>query len=93
MILSLVPAFFIRKRDTPYKVCVVSATSATQADGVVIPTTAGSSNTSGSDGEYEADTNIQVTIKGTDLETASSGDGVKTIKVFAQNAAGTWSVA
>ena len=76
-----------------YKVCVVSATSATQADGVVIPTTAGSSNTSGSDGEYEADTNIQVTIKGTDLETASSGDGVKTIKVFAQNAAGTWRVA
>lgn len=76
-----------------YKVCVVSSTSATQADGTVIPITAGSVNTSGSDGEYEADTNIQVTIKGTDLETASSGDGVKIIKVFAQNAAGTWSVA
>lgn len=76
-----------------YKVCVVSSTSATQADGTVIPTAAGSINTSGSDGEYEADTNIQVTIKGTDLVTASSGDGVKIIKVFAQNAAGTWSVA
>ena len=62
-------------------------------DGTVIPTTAGSTNTSGSDGGYEADTNIQVTIKGTDLETASSGDGVKIVKVFVRNAAGTWSVA
>ena len=76
-----------------YKVCVVSSTSATQDTGTVIPTDAGSINTSGSDGSYEADTNIQVTIKGTDLATASSGDGLKIIKVFAQNAAGTWSVA
>lgn len=76
-----------------YKVCVVSSTSATQDTGTVIPTTSGSINTSGSDGSYEADTNIQVTIKGTDLATASSGDGLKIIKVFAQNAAGTWSVA
>ena len=76
-----------------YKVCVVSSTSATQDTGTVIPTEAGSINTSGSDGSYEADTNIQVTIKGTDLATASSGDGLKIIKVFAQNAAGTWSVA
>ena len=76
-----------------YKVCVVSSTSATQDAGTVIPTTSGSINTSGSDGSYEADTNIQVTIKGTDLATASSGDGLKIIKVFAQNAAGTWSVA
>lgn len=76
-----------------YKVCVVASSSATQADGTVIPTTAGSTNTSGSEGGYEADTNIQVTIKGTDLETASSGDGVKIVKVFVRNAAGTWSVA
>ena len=76
-----------------YKVCVVSSTSATQDTGTVIPTTSGSINTSGSDGSYEADTNIQVTIKGTDLAAASSGDGLKIIKVFAQNAAGTWSVA
>lgn len=59
----------------------------------VIPTTSGSTNTSGSEGGYEADTNIQVTINGTDLETASSGDGVKIVKVFVRNAAGTWSVA
>lgn len=76
-----------------YKVCVVASPSATQADGTVIPTTAGSINTSGSDGDYEASTNIQVTIKGTDLETASSGDGVKIVKVFVRNSAGTWSVA
>ena len=74
-----------------YKVCVVPATSSTQEAGAVIPTTAGSINTSGSEGSYEADTNIQVTITGTDLKTASSGDGTKIVKVFVRNAAGTWS--
>ena len=76
-----------------YKVCVVPAASSTQEAGTVIPTDGGSSNTSGSAGGYEADTNIQVTITGADLETASSGDGVKIVKVFVRNAAGTWSVA
>lgn len=74
-----------------YKVCVVPATSSTQEAGTVIPTTAGSINTSGDDGGYQADTNIQVTITGTDLKTASSGDGTKIVKVFVRNAAGTWS--
>lgn len=76
-----------------YKVCVVPATSSTQDAGTVIPTTAGSINTSGTsdDEPYEANTNIQVTIDGTDLKTASSGDGVKIVKVFVRNAAGTWS--
>lgn len=76
-----------------YKVCVVPANNSTQEAGTVIPTTAGSLNTSGSEGNYPASTNIQVTITGADLETASSGDGVKIIKVFVCNAAGTWSVA
>ena len=78
-----------------YKVCVVSSTSTTEGDGVVIGTTNGSINTSGTDADtgFEADTNIQVTIDGSDLAAASSGDGVKIIKVFAQNMAGTWSVA
>ena len=78
-----------------YKVCVVPATSSTQDAGTLIPTTAGSINTSGTsdDEPYEAETNIQVTIDGTDLKTASSGDGVKIVKVFVKNAAGTWSVA
>lgn len=76
-----------------YKVCVVPQNSSTQEAGQVIPTTAGSTNTSGSDGDYEASTPIQVMINGTDLETASGGDGVKIIKVFVRTAAGTWSVA
>ena len=76
-----------------YKVCVVPSSASTQDAGTVIPTTAGSANTSGSEGNYEADTNIQVTIKGTDLATASSADDVKIIKVFVLNSAGTWSQA
>lgn len=74
-----------------YKVCVVPATSSTQEAGTIIPDDNGSINTSGSEGGYEADTNIQVTISGTDLKAASSGDGVKIVKVFVRNAAGTWS--
>ena len=58
-----------------------------------IPVTSGSTNTSGTEGGYKADTAINVTINGADLEAASSGDGVKIIKVFVKNAAGTWSVA
>lgn len=76
-----------------YKVCVVPASSSTQEAGTVIPTTAGSINTSGSAGNYPAATNIQVTITGADLETASPGDGAKIVKVFVKNEAGTWSVA
>lgn len=75
-----------------YKVCVVPATTSTQASGVVIGTANGSENTSGV-GEFAASTPIEATINGTDLETASGGDGVKIIKVFVKNAAGTWSVA
>ena len=74
-----------------YKVCVVPATSSTQESGTQIPTTNGSINTSGNAGSYPAETNIEVKINGTDLETASSGDGVKIVKVFVKNAAGTWS--
>lgn len=76
-----------------YKVCVVPQNNSTQDAGTVIGTTNGSINTSGSDGDYPASENIQVTINGADLEAASSGDGVKIVKVFVRNAAGTWSVA
>lgn len=76
-----------------YKVCVVPATTSLESAGTVIPTTGGSLNTSGIEGGYEANTNIAVTINGADLETASAGDGVKIVKVFVKNAAGTWSVA
>lgn len=76
-----------------YKVCVVPQNNSTQDAGTVIPTDGGSINTSGSDGDYPASENIQVTITGTDLETASSGDGVKIVKVFVRSQAGIWSVA
>lgn len=76
-----------------YKVCVVPQSNSTQDSGQVIPTSAGSSNTSGTEGNYEASTPISVTITGTDLETASGGDGVKIVKVFVKTEAGLWSVA
>lgn len=76
-----------------YKVCVVPQNSSMQDAGTVIGTTNGSVNTSGSDGNYPASENIQVTITGADLEAASPGDNVKIVKVFVKSEAGIWSVA
>lgn len=76
-----------------YKVCVVTTTSATEVSGVTIGTEHGSIATSGSDGNYKSNTPISVTINGEDLETASSGDGVKIIKVFVKTNEGVWSLA
>ena len=75
-----------------YKVCVVPAVSAQQDAGTPIPTSARSVNTSGTAGGYPASTNIQVTITGADLASASPGDGSKIVKVFVRNVAGIWSV-
>lgn len=75
-----------------YKVKVVPATTSLQDAGVVIGTTNGSTNMSGT-GEYPDAKAIDCTINGADLEAASAGDGEKIIKVFVRNAAGTWSVA
>lgn len=75
-----------------YKVGVVPSTNSTVADVTVIGTAGGSANTSGSDGNYPADTNIEVTINGTDFKTAAGGaDGTYIIKAFVKNQAGTWS--
>lgn len=74
-----------------YKVCVVSAIGAAESAGKVIPVTAGSTNMQGT-GNFNAITPIQCSIKGADLETASSGDGVKIIKVFVKDKSGLWSV-
>lgn len=76
-----------------YKVCIVTNSNSSQSAGTVIPTTNGSENTSGNAGGYKKATAISVTIKGADLEAASAGDGVKIVKVFVKNIAGTWSVA
>lgn len=75
-----------------YLVKIVPSPSSLHDAGTLIPVTNGSQNTSGT-GTFAADTAIQVTIKGADLELASSGDGAKTVKVFVKTAAGTWSVA
>lgn len=76
-----------------YKVCVVPTTLSTQEAGTVIGTTGGSANTSGTseDTPFEANTPTTVTLMGADVESASSGDGVKVIKVFVRTAAGLWS--
>ena len=75
-----------------YKVCVVPSITSLQDAGVVIPTTNGSIGTSGT-GSFNANTAVNVTIKGADLEKASSGDGVKIVKVFVRSESGIWSVA
>lgn len=75
-----------------YKVGVVPAGNSGASTCTVIGTSGGSANTSGSAGNYPADTNIQVTIKGSDFETAAGGsDGTYIVKCFVKNKAGTWS--
>lgn len=77
-----------------WKVMVVKSSDALNDTGtnVQIPTDGGSTNMTG-DTETSAGDSISCTIYGADLETASSGDGTKIIKVFVQNIAGTWSIA
>ncbi len=76
-----------------YKVKVVPQVSSLHDAGTLIPATAGSANTSGSAGNYVSATPINVTVYGADLESASTGDGVKIVKVFVKNAAGLWNEA
>ncbi|MFZ7103343.1 MAG: hypothetical protein ACOWWO_11910 [Peptococcaceae bacterium] len=75
-----------------YKVKVVAGFGSVHDTGTLIPTSGGSINMSGADGGYPAATPINCTIYGTDLETVSSGDGVKLIKLFVKDESGQWSV-
>ena len=75
-----------------YKVKVVPASGSDHTAGAVIPTAGGSSNTSGNAGGYNGATPVTITVTGTDLENASSGDGSKIIKVFVRDGANNWSV-
>lgn len=75
-----------------YKVKVVPSGSSIESAGTVIPTTGGSTNMTGT-GSFSSGTAVNCTIYGADLESASAGDGQKTIKVFVKSASGTWSVA
>lgn len=74
-----------------YKIKVVPAIGSSEDTGTLVPTTAGSTNTSGAVGDYPATTNISTKINGTDLKTASAGDGAKIVKVFVKDKAGQWS--
>jgi len=74
-----------------YKVKAVGTTGSAEDTGTLIPTTNGSTNTSGNVGGYLMDDPISVSINGSDLELASSGDGIKIIKVFIKDDAGNWS--
>ena len=73
-----------------WKVKVVDSINASESDGTQIGTTGGSTNVSGNTTK-SAETNVTTTIYGADLEAASAGDGEKILKIFVQNAAGSWS--
>lgn len=75
-----------------YKVKVVPSKSSLHDAGTLIGIDNGSTNMKGA-GTFKKNTAITCKIFGKDLETASSGDGEKIIKVFVKNAHGTWSVA
>lgn len=64
-----------------YKVKAVAATSDPHTAGTLIGTTAGSTNVAGT-AAFAAATNITTEVDGTDLKTASAGDGTKIVKVF-----------
>lgn len=72
-----------------YQWRVVPNSSSDHNAGTLIPATAGSTNVSG--GPVNAGTAVTTTIHGADLESASSGDGTKVVKVFGQDDAGNWS--
>jgi len=73
-----------------WKVKVVPSTSSQEGAGTVIPTTAGSINTTG--GALASGASREVTVTGTDLKSASAADGDKIVKVFIQDGSGQWSV-
>lgn len=77
---------------TEYKIKVVPSKSSLHDAGTLIGADNGSTNMKGT-GTFKKNTAISCKIFGKDLETASSGDGEKIIKVFVKNAHGTWSVA
>jgi len=75
-----------------YEVRVVPTEGSPQGAGAIIPTTAGSVNVAASGQTWPAETAITTTIRGTDLATASPGDGNKIIKIFVRKAGtGVWS--
>lgn len=65
-----------------FKVKVVASAADPNTAGTLLPTTAGSTGVAGATGPYAAATNRTTEVDGTDLKTASAGDGPKVVKVF-----------
>lgn len=85
--------FSSNENFSDYKVKLVGTTGATESTGTLIPTTNGSTNTSGSAGNYTSGQVITVTVKTADLVLAgASTDGQKIIKVFVKDMSSQWSV-
>lgn len=85
-------SFTVTEAFSEYKVMVVETESAAHTAGVQIPTSAGSTNTSGT-GNFEANKAINVTINATDFKTAKDGaNGVGIVKVFVKDLVGHWSI-
>lgn len=74
-----------------WSVRVVPSTDSLHDAGTEIPTTGGSTNMHGTTATA-ASTAVSCSIYGADLETASSGDGAKIVKVFVKEASGNWSI-
>lgn len=83
-------SFQVSEAIQAWKVKVVPSTGSIESAGTQIPTAGGSTDVTG--GALAATTNQSVSINGTDLESASAGDGNKIVKIFAQGLDGTWSV-
>lgn len=88
-----VSAFSFSANETivEWSVRVVPSASSLHTAGTEIPTTGGSTNMHGST-QKAADVAVECTIYGADLETASSGDGAKIVKVFVKDTTGNWSI-
>lgn len=83
-------SFSANETINEWSVRVVPSISSLHTAGTEIPTTGGSTNMSGNT-QKSADTAVECTIYGADLETASAGDGAKIVKVFVKDLTGNWS--
>jgi hypothetical protein len=97
-------SFQVDQDFVEYKIKVVSSTGADNTTGVTIPisvtppigerssvSTDATATDLSDTGTFTANQVINVKINGTDLKTASAGDGSKIIKVFVKDSANFWS--
>jgi hypothetical protein len=83
--------FSVNEDFKEFKVKLVGATGATHDTGALIPTTNGSTGTSGT-GSFVGGNVFTVSIRGRDLELAgATTDGQKIVKVFAKDMSDLWS--